>query len=451
MTDYRKFFETAHDLMCVVSKTHFVEVNPAFTRVLGYSPTELISRPFLEFVHPEDVGMTTAMTRLAAFPADGFENRWVAKDGRNVWLSWSVHPTREGECVAAYAVARDASKTKSCEGQLEETVAELKRSNAELTEFAYAASHDLQEPLRTISTYATFIKEDHAAELTGDAVEYLDFIIDAAKQGRSLVSDLLQLSRVGRDAAFSWVDIGSIIDRAVLDEEFKIRESQADVTRDSDLPKIWGDAGMLLLLFRNLISNGLKFRKPEGPARIRVRGGPTDEGWHFWVKDNGIGIDPRYAQQVFAIFKRLDKSRPGTGIGLAICRKVVELHHGKIWIESVPGSGATIHFTVTRPGHVDVPFPEQPDPPPGGGQPPGREGGDARRGAPQAAAEDRSRPGRPGGTTLLASGGTLRDRPTPRFGLSRSELAACPGARSTGGDEAGPVAFFDPNRRALGF
>ncbi len=447
MTDYRKFFETAHDLMCVVSKTHFMEVNPAFTRVLGYSSDELLERPFLEFVYCDDVETTLAMTQLSSFPTDGFENRWVAKDGRVVWLSWSVHPEREGQCVAAYAVARDASKTKSVEEQLKETVESLQRTNTELSEFAYAASHDLQEPLRTISTYATFIKEDHGTALPADAVENLDFIIDAAKQGRTLVSDLLQLSRVGRDAAFSWVDVGAIVDRAVIDEEFKVRDAQAEVERDAALPRVWGDAGMLVLLFRNLISNGLKFRRPETAARVHIGGTATEEGWHFWVKDNGIGIDPRYSQQVFAIFKRLDKSRPGTGIGLAICRKVVELHHGKIWIESAPGMGATIHFTVTRPGHVDVP---SPDSTLGGGQPSRREGGEALGGAPSPSSSGASRAGRAGGVALLASGGALRDRPTPRSSAPRLEPASCPGVRSPGGGEERFYALFGPNRRALG-
>lgn len=410
--DYKKFYDLSFDMMCIIGPTNFLSVNKKFPKHLGYDAEELLARPWAEFVHPDDLhGEETLYSEGGSRIC-----RFRTSDGRYVWLEWSGSKADDGQ---VYLVCRDISARKQVETQLAQHVETLKRSNDELEQFAYAASHDLQEPLRTISSYAQIIQEDFVGEIPAEMRENLSYIVDAAKQGRSLINDLLELSRVGRTTAFAWVSLNTIVDQAVVGVEFHVREMSAVVVRDN-LPLIWGDAAALTFLFRNLLSNALKFGKEGVPPTVSIGGQEEHAAWHLWVRDDGIGIEPRFATQIFSVFKRLDNNRPGTGIGLSICRKVVDLHGGRIWVESELGAGATFHIYLPR--SDDHAFPP-PQPPSRRGPPTGREDDSSSLQPATPEAHPDLGQQRGGGPALLASGGGLRDRPTPRNGTLRPQSA----------------------------
>jgi PAS domain S-box-containing protein len=425
MPFYKRFFEISYDLMCVCNKTHFLEVNESMVRLLGYSREELLGRSYFDFIHPDDIAESRRL--LATGDRNPYENRYYTKTGKIVWLRWCAHKESDGDVM--HCVAKDVTSEKAISTQLGKYVIGLQRSQREALAakeeaemMAYAASHDLQEPLRTIINWSAFLKEDFGHLLPTEGQEQLGYIQESAKRGRDLVMDLLQLSRVGRNMAMGPVDSAEIVDRAVLDVEFSARETGAEITRES-LPVVWGDASMLRLLFKNLLSNAMKFAKSgESPKiHISVSEDPVT-GWTFKVRDDGIGMDPAYVQKVFGVFARLDPKKPGTGIGLAICQKIVHLHNGNIAIESTPGAGATVCFNVVKPEAAGVSDDEQTAAPPaGGGSPPGRKGAgaDARADEDRVQVAHRARWG--GGSALLASGGSLRDRPSYRPSSPGSE------------------------------
>lgn len=224
---------------------------------------------------------------------------------------------------------------------------ELERSNAELEQFAYVASHDLREPLRTVTSFTQLLEEEHGAVLQGDARRYMQYIIDGNRRMHVLIDDLLSLSRVGsRTAPHAPLPAGEAVQDALQSLTHAIEESGAEVRVDP-LPEVIGDRGQLVQLFQNLIGNALKFRS-SAPPRVAISAVRDEEWWQFTVADNGIGIDRRYFDRIFVIFQRLHGrgEYAGNGIGLAICKKIVERHGGLIWVESEPGHGATLYFTL---------------------------------------------------------------------------------------------------------
>jgi signal transduction histidine kinase len=235
--------------------------------------------------------------------------------------------------------------------RLRQTSEELRRSNQELEQFAWVASHDLQEPLRQVRIYLQLLERNYRERLDAPAQQYIDHAVGAAGHMQELVRDLLAYARVSRGAVPSGpVDGAAAFDQAVATLETAIREGGAEVTR-GPLPMVRADAGQLTQVFQNLLSNALKFRGPQPPV---VRAEALREGdlWRFTVRDNGIGIDPAFAGRIFILFERLHNRReyPGTGIGLAICKKVVERHGGSIGVDSEPGRGATFWFTLPAAG-----------------------------------------------------------------------------------------------------
>ncbi|MGI0484193.1 response regulator [Pantanalinema rosaneae CENA516] len=224
---------------------------------------------------------------------------------------------------------------------------ELVRSNAELQQFAYVASHDLQEPLRMVTSYLQLLEQRYKGQLDADADDFIHYAVDGAGRMRTLINDLLSYSRIGtRGQAFALTSCTEAVTGAIANLAVAIAERQAIVTY-ADLPTIQADATQLTQLFQNLISNAIKFADTVAP-HVWIQASRQEQGWLFSVQDHGIGIDPQYAERIFVIFQRLHNriDYPGTGIGLAICKKIVERHGGRIWVQSELGQGATFYFTI---------------------------------------------------------------------------------------------------------
>ena len=304
-------------------------------------------------------------------------NRLRCYDGRVIWVRASTRVIRDedGQIVSYRGSLEDITEQKQAEEQIRAHTADLKaanerleaqvklrkrwekllefqatelaRSNRELQQFAYAASHDLQEPLRMVTSYLQLLERRYKGQLDTDADEFIAFAVDGASRMKRLIEDLLSFSRVGtRGKDFEPTDGEAVLEQTLRNLEMAISESEAAVTHDP-LPTVMADGGQLVQLLQNLIGNAIKFRSDEPPT-VHVGAERQDGKWVFSVRDNGIGIDPRYSERIFEIFQRLhtrDKY-PGTGIGLAVCKKIVERHGGRIWAESQPGEGATFYFTL---------------------------------------------------------------------------------------------------------
>ncbi|MFD7720279.1 CHASE3 domain-containing protein [Streptomyces sp. NPDC059814] len=226
---------------------------------------------------------------------------------------------------------------------------ELRRSNSELEQFAYVASHDLQEPLRKVASFCQLLEKRYGTELDARGKQYIDFAVDGAKRMQVLINDLLTFSRVGRvHDSWNTVDLDRSLDRALANLTLVVEESGTTVVREDPLPEVNGDGTTLAMIWQNLIGNAVKFRRPDEPCVITVGCVREDDVWHFTVTDNGIGIAPEFTEKVFVIFQRLHArdEYDGTGIGLALCRKIIEFHGGRIWIDPEPRRGTRIHFNL---------------------------------------------------------------------------------------------------------
>jgi len=353
---YRQTFELATAGIAHVDLSgRFMKVNRRLCEILGYGEQELIGRAVKEISHPEDRNLTDSQrmrVRSGEKHSVRFEKRYIRKSGAIVWVDLSVALACDASGVPQYEIALfdDITERKKAEAALREAHEELKRSNAELEQFAYVASHDLQEPLRMVSSYTQLLMRRYGDKLDGDAKDFTAFIVDGATRMKQLIEDLLAYSRVGtRDKNFKPVDAESSLKRALTNLRAAIQDSGATVTQDK-LPTIPCDEVQLAQLFQNLIGNALKFRKPDVAPAVHVGAAEQGAEWEFMVRDNGIGIEPQYFERIFMVFQRLhDKGEyPGTGIGLAIVKKVVERHGGRIWVQSQPGAGTTFHFTMPK-------------------------------------------------------------------------------------------------------
>jgi PAS domain S-box-containing protein len=345
---FSALFEAAQDAVLIADDNRrYVEANPAAGYLLGLHPSELIGRRVEEFVldvRGRDVNSTWQQFRTNGVQMG--ECRLRRADGT--------------ECHAEYSAAtsflpglhlsilRDITDRKRAEEVLAEKASELTRSNADLQQFAYVTSHDLQEPLRGIISFSQLLARRYSGQLGEDADQFLEYIVSGAHRMKGLIDALLTYSRVVNVGAvpFAPVRLDAAIHSASMNLQTAVEESRAQVTQDP-LPTVLADQVQLVQLFQNLISNAIKYRLPEVTPRIHISATRAAGHCVVSVRDNGIGIDADQAERIFGVFERLHgKDIPGTGIGLAICKRIVEKHGGRIWVESRQGEGATFRFTL---------------------------------------------------------------------------------------------------------
>ncbi len=352
---FRSLLKAAPDgiLMCD-RKGVITLANDQCVELLGYSSDELVGQT-IELLVPDYIRPRHDKLREGYFDEPhkrpmgmGLELSAKRKDGQTIPVEISLSPVDVDGAVCAIAIIRDVTDLRRLHRAMARSNEELKRSNDELEKFAYVASHDLQEPLRMVGGYTQLLKRRYADKLDSDAVEFIDFAVDGVKRMQSLINDLLTYSRIStRGRPFETVDTADVFRQVLANLQVAIEETKARVT-SSKLPKVTGDAVQLAQLFQNVVGNALKFAVVGQPAEVKVTAVRDGEFWKFTVSDNGIGIEPGYEEKVFIIFQRLhtrDKYS-GTGIGLAICKKVVERHGGQIWFDSAPGQGTQFHFTI---------------------------------------------------------------------------------------------------------
>lgn len=251
---------------------------------------------------------------------------------------------------------QEITEREKAERTLKQTLEKLESKNQELEKFAYVVSHDLREPLRGITSYIKLLQKKCTNQIDETARGYMDYIVESADRMKILIQKLLRYSRIGTIAKdFREFDLNYTLDKVISDLKVAIVENNADIVRQ-DMPRIWGDETCISLLFQNLISNAMKFSSDAERPKIEITAERNEQEWQFCVSDNGIGIDPKYQDEIFRMFQRVDpeSKSPGTGIGLAICKKIVDNHNGKIWVESEPGNGSDFYFTLP-----DKPIPEE--------------------------------------------------------------------------------------------
>jgi PAS domain S-box-containing protein len=348
------YAEISFGLCFLDADLRFVRVNEKLAAITG-SPVEahlgsefrdVVGDAFANLVEPLYRRVLSAAEPILDYEITGPSSGTGA---RRVWSVSCSPVVTDGQVLGLQVVIQDITERTLAEQALNESNASLRRANADLEQFAFSASHDLQEPLRNVAIYSQMLKRKFGGLLGADGDQYIRYTVEGALRMQQLVNDLLAFTEASfSDAALAHlVSAKEALAQALSDLDAAIVESQAAITF-SELPLVRMRKVHLVQLFQNLVGNSIKYRKQE-PLRIHVSAVPHQAGsWLFAVKDNGIGIDPCYQQQVFGIFKRLHRHEeyPGTGIGLAICKRIVEQHRGKIWVESQLGEGATFLFTL---------------------------------------------------------------------------------------------------------
>ncbi|MBN1178384.1 MAG: response regulator [Anaerolineae bacterium] len=327
-------------------------VNQAFADMLGYERTEMWFMNLAQLTTPEEFVRYRQETQswMAGLRSQ-YETVMRRRDGSMLHVLVSAAPITDAEGeMRILAVISDITDLKNAERERERYAAELERSNKELQQFAYIASHDLREPLRMVSGFVDLLARRYRGRLDDEADEFIAYIVDGVARMQRLISDLLAYSRAGkRDDRLALSDCNALVEQALLNLHAVVAESEAVVTHDP-LPTLVVDPSQIVQVFQNLISNGIKFQPPQPvePPRVHISAEQGGGIWTFSVQDNGIGIAPEDIERVFEVFERLhtQEEYPGTGIGLSICKKVAENHGGRIWATSELGRGSTFFFTI---------------------------------------------------------------------------------------------------------
>jgi PAS domain S-box-containing protein len=358
---FRQLLESAPDAIVGIGPNgRIVLVNAQTEKLFGYARDELIGEPVEKLV-PERYHGAHAGHRSGYFHdprtrpmGAGLDLYGLRSDGSEFPAEISLSSIETEDGLLATAAIRDITDRKNAERDLARHAAELQRSNIELSQYAYVASHDLQEPLRMVVTYTDRLTEHLGGRLDERSQGWANYVVEGASRMQSLIEGLLEFSRVRpEEAEFMLVDCEVVLRRTLANLQAAVQESAATVTHDP-LPTISADPLQLLQLFQNLIGNALKFRGDDPPV-IHLGCTPEAGGWHFTVADNGIGIDAADADRIFVLFQRLHSKDEytGAGIGLALCKKIVDAHGGRMWVESERGAGATFHWTLPGEPRID--------------------------------------------------------------------------------------------------
>ncbi len=351
---FRSVVQTASDAIISADiNRNVIFWNGSAEDIFGYSADEAMWKPFT-FIVPErfreyhQMGMKRVLDRgMLTTSGKRLETTGVRKDGSEFPLELSLARWETREGVFFTAIIRDITEHKKLEEERERLLNELMRSNNDLEQFAYVASHDLQEPLRMVSSYVQLLGNRYKGRLDEDADEFISYAVKGAVHMQALLNDLLAYSRVGmKGEPFKLIDLKAALDMALNSLKVEVDSNHAVITVEN-LPVVHADEVQMVQVFQNLLSNAMKFCNA-GTPRISVSGEMRDDEWVVKVSDNGIGIEPKYFYRIFNIFKRLHTKEKyeGTGIGLAICKKIIDRHKGRIWVESELGMGATFYFTI---------------------------------------------------------------------------------------------------------
>ncbi|MFX0094045.1 MAG: ATP-binding protein [Candidatus Hodarchaeota archaeon] len=350
---FRALTENSTDVTMILDKKGVYKyISPAVQRIFGYSIDEAIGNHVTEIIHPGDLSIVQESFELAI----QYTNETIKvdcvrvqhRDGSWIYLESLVTGMIGITGVDGVVVScRDITDRIQAEKKLKQTMKELEQFNADLELFAYNISHDLQEPLRMVSSYVQLIEDRYKGKLDADADEFIAFAVEGTTRMQKMINDLLAYSRVGtRARPLERTDLETIFAYVFSNLQIAIEENNALVTHDP-LPEVMADTSQMIQLFQNLIGNAIKFRS-EVPPEIHVGVERKENEWIFFVRDNGIGFEPRHSKRIFQVFQRLHTrdEYPGTGIGLSICRKIVERHNGRIWAESEPGKGSIFYFSL---------------------------------------------------------------------------------------------------------
>jgi PAS domain S-box-containing protein len=360
----RSYLEAASQAIVAVGSDGRIQlVNRRTEEIFGYARAELLGQE-LEMLLPDRYRVAHVMHRSGYFHeprmramGQGMDLSGRRKDGTEFPLEIGLSFVETDEGTLALGLVSDITERKNAELEITRVNTELRRTNAELEQFVYVASHDLQEPLRTIATYLQLLERGYRDKLDRDGIDYLRYAVDGALRMKSLIQDLLQLSRAGtQPIKVRPVPSTALLETALLNLGAAIQQAHATVTQDP-LPPVMADAGLLTQVFQNLIANAIKFHAKENLPAVHVSSRIRDAECEFSVRDNGIGIDAGHSERIFHLFERLHNADqyPGSGVGLAISQKIVERHGGRIRLESKVGQGSTFYFSIPMGGRQQRP------------------------------------------------------------------------------------------------
>jgi PAS domain S-box-containing protein len=356
ITTYKAVFDSAPDGVIITDQQGIIlQVNNQAEKLFGYSKNELIDQKIELLIpsrlHSRHVGQRSGYASSpSAREMGATKELWASrKDGSEFAVEISLSPIKLENKTLFSAAIRDVTDKKKAESEIAAQNKKLQLQNKELEQFTYLASHDLQEPLRTLISFSGLIKEEYTGKLDEELSQYIDFIYQSSNRMQDLVKGLMDYSRIGKIKELASIDCDKVLCEVLSDMSMIIKEKNAQITV-SKLPQIYGYPTEIRLILQNLISNSLKFTKTGSIPEININGKEADDNWHFSIQDNGIGIDEQNIGKIFKIFRRLHNRNQyeGTGIGLSHCEKIIDLHGGTIWVDSKLGEGSVFNFTIPK-------------------------------------------------------------------------------------------------------